>query len=55
MVGGVHYPRLVRRRNPIALPALRHEFEIAGDVASARLHITALSVYRAEINGALVS
>ena len=36
-------------------PHLRREFDILGDVASARLWITALGVYRAEINGQRVS
>ena len=36
-------------------PHLRHEFDIPGEVASARLSITALGVYQAEINGQRVS
>ena len=32
-------------------PHLRHEFDIPGYVSSAELHITAVVVYRAEING----
>ncbi|HET6627013.1 MAG TPA: family 78 glycoside hydrolase catalytic domain [Nocardioidaceae bacterium] len=34
-----------------ALPLLRHDFDLAKQVASARLYSTALGVYRAEING----
>src|SRR5574341_1973290 len=32
-------------------PYLRREFDVPGEVASAALYITALGVYRAEING----
>jgi alpha-L-rhamnosidase len=36
-------------------PHFRHEFDVPGDVASATLFITALGVYRAEIDGQRVS
>ena len=32
-------------------PVLRHEFDIAADVASARLYVSALGLYRLRING----
>lgn len=35
-------------------PYLRHEFTTRGDIASARLYITALGLYEAEINGTRV-
>ena len=35
-------------------PMLRHEFDIRAEVARARLYVTALGVYAAEINGATV-
>ncbi len=35
-------------------PHIRHEFQVGKDVASARLYITALGVYEAELNGARV-
>lgn len=40
---------------PQPAPLLRRAFELKGDVKSARLYITALGVYTAEINGAAVS
>lgn len=36
------------------LPLLRREFVVRGDVAQARLYITALGVYEAQINGVVV-
>jgi len=36
-------------------PHLRREFDVPGEIASARLNITALGVYQAEINGQRVS
>ncbi|MCA9916352.1 MAG: glycoside hydrolase family 78 protein [Anaerolineales bacterium] len=35
-------------------PYLRREFELRGDITSARLYITALGVYEAQINGQVV-
>ena len=36
-------------------PHLRREFDVPGEVGSARLYITAVGVYQAEINGQRVS
>jgi len=40
------------RSNPS--PYLRREFDLRGDITSARLYITALGVYEAQINGSAV-
>lgn len=40
-------PELPEGSNPL----LRNEFDVAGDVSSARLYVTALGVYEVELNG----
>ena len=42
-------------RSPIPAPHLRKRFKLNGDVASARLYVTALGVYECTINGKAVS
>jgi len=36
---------------PVGVPVLRRSFELPDDCAAARLHVTALGVYRVELNG----
>lgn len=40
---------------PQPAPYLRHEFEVRGTIAHARLYATALGVYEAQLNGVVVS
>jgi alpha-L-rhamnosidase len=42
-------------RSPVPAPHMRRTFEIDGDIASARLYVTALGVYECAINGRAVS
>ncbi len=39
---------------PQPSPMLRHEFEVRAGIESARLHVTALGVYEAQINGQVI-
>ena len=45
-------PLMGGKRTPAQVPALRRTFDLAHDVGSARLYITALGAYDVEINGA---
>ncbi len=49
-------PRIGMKIPPASQPCplLRHEFEIRPGVISARLYVTALGVYEAQLNGAIV-
>ncbi|MEE8077656.1 MAG: family 78 glycoside hydrolase catalytic domain [Pseudomonadales bacterium] len=44
-------PLIGSRASGVPVPLLRREFELTGTTVSARLHISALGLYRAEING----